>query len=81
LKNEYGVELRMQQLPYRYARWIGNEGLDPRKLNLPSTTMIVEDKVVRHVILFENEWSIRMAEERNKELRLFEVATAEFGVK
>jgi peptide chain release factor 3 len=81
LKNEYGVELRMQQLPYLYARWIGNEGLDPRKLNLPSTTMIVEDKVVRHVILFENEWSIRMAEERNKELRLFEVATAEFGVK
>lgn len=74
LKNEYGVELRMQQLPYRHVRWIENEGLDPRKLNLPSTTMIVEDKLNRYAIIFENDWSIRMTEERNKGLSLLEIA-------
>ncbi len=81
LKNEYGVQLRMQNLPYRHARWIENEGLDPRKLNLPSTTVIVEDKLGRSSILFENEWSIRMAEERNKDLRLIDIATQDFKVK
>ena len=69
LKNEYGVDIRIQHLPYRHARWIGNLGLDPRKLNLPSTALNVEDKVGRFAVLFENDWSIRMAEERNKGLR------------
>ncbi|WP_024833663.1 peptide chain release factor 3 [Ruminiclostridium josui] len=81
LKNEYGVSLRVQNLPFRHARWIENEGLDPRKLNLPSTSIIVEDKEGRNSILFENEWSIRMAEERNKDLKLIDIATQDFKVK
>jgi len=81
LKNEYGVQLRIQNLPYRHARWIENEGLDPRKLNLPSTAVIVEDHVGRNSILFENEWSIRMAEERNKDLKLIDIATQDFKLK
>lgn len=81
LKNEYGVQLRLQNLPYRHARWIENEGLDPRKLNLPSTAVIVEDKLGRNAILFENEWSIRMAEERNKDLKLIDIATQDFKIK
>ncbi len=80
LKNEYGVTLRVQNLPFRHARWIENEGLDPRKLNLPSTSIIVEDKEGRNSILFENEWSIRMAEERNKDLKLIDIATQDFKV-
>ncbi|EPR09191.1 peptide chain release factor 3 [Ruminiclostridium papyrosolvens] len=80
LKNEYGVSLRVQNLPFRHARWIENEGLDPRKLNLPSTSIIVEDKEGRNSILFENEWSIRMAEERNKDLKLIDIATQDFKV-
>lgn len=80
LKNEYGVSLRIQNLPFRHARWIENEGLDPRKLNLPSTSIIVQDKEERNSILFENEWSIRMAEERNKDLKLIDIATQDFKV-
>ncbi len=80
LKNEYSVTLRVQNLPFRHARWIENEGLDPRKLNLPSTSIIVEDKEGRNSILFENEWSIRMAEERNKDLKLIDIATQDFKV-
>lgn len=75
LKNEYSVDLRLQHLPYKFARWIGNEGLDPKKLNLTSSTLLVEDKGGRHVLLFENEWSVRWAEERNSGLKLDDIAS------
>jgi peptide chain release factor 3 len=74
LKHEYGVDLRIQHLPYRFARWIDGEVQDPRKLNLTSSTMITQDKMDRYAILFENEWSIRWAEERNKGLVLADIA-------
>jgi len=77
LKHEYGVDLRLQQLPFRYARWLLSEVEDPRKLNLTSSTMIVEDDEGRTVLLFENDWSIRWAEERNKGLSLTEIASAD----
>ncbi|MEN6314495.1 MAG: peptide chain release factor 3 [Clostridiaceae bacterium] len=77
LKHEYGVDLRLQQLSFRYARWLLSEVEDPRKFNLTSSTMIVEDDESRIVLLFENDWSIRWAEERNKGLSLTEIASAD----
>jgi peptide chain release factor 3 len=74
LLNEYGVKIRMQQLPLRFARWIKNEGLDPKTLNLTSGTMRAEDKYGRFVLIFENEWSIRWAEERNEGLSLYDIS-------
>ena len=70
LKNEYGVDIKMQQLSHKQARWIENIDLDPRKLNITGSTLIVLDKNSRYVILCENEWSIKLIEERNKELKL-----------
>jgi len=75
LKGEYGVDIKIQHLPFKFARWLEGEGVDPRKLNLTSSSMIVEDKENRYVILFENDWSIRWAEERNKDIRLVDIAT------
>jgi len=75
LKHEYGVDLRIQHLSYRFARWIeGN--VDPKTLNLTSSTMIVRDKHERYVLLFENEWSINWALEKNKNLNLTDIANA-----
>jgi len=74
LKNEYGVDIKMQHLPYKHARWIENSDIDPRKLTLTSSTMIVQDENERYVLLFENEWSIRWAEEKNKDLVLYDIA-------
>ena len=74
LKHEYNVDIRIQQLSYKHARWIENEGLDPKSLNLTSTTMITQDKEGRHVLLFENDWSIRWAEDKNSNLKLSEIA-------
>jgi peptide chain release factor 3 len=77
LKHEYSVDLRIQHLSYKFARWPVSEVEDPRKLNLTSTTMIAEDNEGRLVLLFENDWSIRWAQERNKDLSLADIATVE----
>lgn len=72
LKNEYTCPIRMQQLPYRLARWIANPEIDPRKLTLTSSTMIVEDTDGNYVLLFENEWGIDWSKDKNKGLELNE---------
>jgi peptide chain release factor 3 len=74
LKHEYGVDIRMQHLPYKHARWMDGNAIDPRKLNLTSSSMITQDKEERYVLLFENDWSIRWAEEKNKGLKLINIA-------
>ena len=74
LKNEYGVEIRMEGLPYQYIRWIENEDIDPKKLNLSSDTKRIQDLRGNYLLLFTSEWNIRWAEEHNEGLRL-----AEFG--
>lgn len=74
LKNEYGVDIRMEGLPYQYIRWIENPDLDPKTLNLTSDTRRIQDLKGNHLLIFANEWSIRWAEEHNKGLIL-----AEFG--
>ena len=76
LKNEYGADLRINQLPFRFARWpVSETDMDKLKqLNLTSSTLLVEDNDARPVLLFENDWSIRWAEERNKGLELADIA-------
>lgn len=72
LKHEYGVELSMQQLPYRYLRWIEVDSYDVTKLALPMDTVLVENKHQQPVLLFQNEWSIKHILDRNKGIVLKE---------
>ena len=72
LKNEYNVDIRMEGLPYQYIRWIENRDLDPKTLNLTSDTRRIQDLKGNRLLIFANEWSIRWAEEHNKELVLSE---------
>lgn len=74
LKNEYGVDIHMENLPFQYIRWIENEELDPKSLDLSSDTKIVQDFKNKYLLLFTDEWNIRWAQDRNKTLEL-----AEFG--
>ncbi|GAE88182.1 peptide chain release factor 3 [Acetivibrio straminisolvens JCM 21531] len=78
LKQEYGVDLRIQRLPHKHARWIVSNDIEPRNLTLTSTTMVVHDEDERYVLLFENEWSIRWAEEKNPSLKLHDIAKRDF---
>lgn len=72
LKNEYNVDIRLEGLPYQDIRWIENEGLDPKTLNLTSDTKRIQDLKGNFLLIFANEWSIRWAEEHNKGLVLSE---------
>ena len=70
LKNEYNVEIIREDLPFQYIRWIKNEGIDPKTLNISSNTKIVQDFKDNFLLLFCDSWSINWALERNEGLEL-----------
>ncbi len=74
LKAEYSVEIRQSGLNYRHARWVnpdsGANFSEPKNINITSTSLLVLDKDNNPVILFESEWAINWATDRNKDLRL-----------
>ena len=72
LKNEYGVDLRMQGLPYSHIRWIADDDLDPKTLQLSSDTKRIEDLKGHHLLLFTSPWNIDWALDHNKGLELVE---------
>lgn len=72
MENEYNVDIRMSSLPYQFIRWIDNEEIELKKLNLTSDTRKVQDTRGRYLLLFANEWSIRWALEHNEGLLLSE---------
>ena len=74
LKTEYGVNMLMDRLPFRFVRWVTSSPKPVEELKLTSTSGRGFDSEDREVLLFENEWSIRLAEENNKGLELAETA-------
>lgn len=56
LKSEYGVEIRVEQLPYTIARWTAGETLKSDKLGFTGDAMIVNDRYERQVALFSSQW-------------------------
>ena len=72
LATEYGVEVRRENLPYQYIRWVVNKDLDFKKLQLSSDTKRVQDLKGNDLLLFANSWSVQWALDHNKELELAE---------
>jgi peptide chain release factor 3 len=76
LKSEYNVTMLKDSLSFRFVRWIKGEPPVPiDKLKLTSTSGRAVDGDERPVLLFENEWSIRLALENNPGLELTETAS------
>ena len=75
MRTEYGVEIRREPLDYRFVRWIEECPCEPPDLKLSSSTTVAADRFDRPVLLFQNEWSIRWAEENNKGLKLAETVS------
>ena len=81
LKNEYGVDLYEEGLPYQYLRWIEHDGEEPLRadeLTLPNDAMLVEDYKGNQLLLFASLWSINWTADRNKQLTLLEFGGAKF---
>ena len=79
LKSEYGVDLVMDRLGYRFVRWIRESPVPADQLQLTSTSARGFDVNDNPVLFFENDWSIRLAGEKNKGLELSEIAPRPMG--
>lgn len=73
LKNEYNVEIRTTSLSYQHIRWIENEAINIKALNLTSDTKCVEDFKGREILLFTSPWNVKWATDKNPELLLSEI--------
>lgn len=74
LKNEYGVDVIIESLPYRYIRWIKSDSFDRKNFSMTMDTMLVQDEDDMPVLIFQNDWSIRQIEDRNKNIKLEEIS-------
>ncbi len=72
LKNEYNVEVAMDILPYEYIRWVDYSPVPVDKIQGTSDMKRVQDLKGNPLLLWANEWSIRMTLERNEGLKLSE---------
>jgi peptide chain release factor 3 len=77
LREEYGVEVRLDRLAYQAARWAVStkeQPVDLDHLRRVCSGLVVLDVRDRPVVLFEHDWSIRLAQERLPDVELAETA-------
>ena len=75
MKAEYGVDLRMQQLPYEQLRFITKAPVaDLKDLHLSTDAELLEDYRGRSLLVFASQWSINFILKRNPGLELAETA-------
>ena len=72
LENEYGCEIRLESLPYGFIRWVGDPTTDVTKLKRMNNVKAVKDMKGNPLLLFVNDWMIRMVLEDNEGLELLE---------
>ena len=77
MKSEYGVELRMESLPYEEIRLIDSYPGDLQELNLGSDAELLEDYRGRNLLVFSSFWAIDFTCRRNPGLKLSEIVVAE----
>ena len=77
MKNEYGVELRMEMLPYEEIRLIDEYPGDLTDLNLGSDAELLEDYRGRSLLVFSSFWAIDFTCRRNPGLKVSEIVVAE----
>ena len=72
LENEYNVDIRLENLPYEYIRWIEEMEGSLDDLRGTSDMKKVQNLKGQPLLLFVNEWSVGMTLERNDGLVLSE---------
>ena len=76
MKNEYGVDLRMEGLPYEVLRFIKSYPGNLSDLNLSSDAELLEDYKGHSLLVFSSEWAIDFTVRRNPGLVLSETLDA-----
>jgi peptide chain release factor 3 len=75
MRIEYGVEIQLQRLPYSLARWIVAGGTDKIEAkNFRINSLLVKDRFDQFVGLFDNEYALRMMQEKLADSSFHETA-------
>ena len=77
MKSEYGVDLRMEGLPYEEIRLIDSYPGDLTDLNLGTDAELLEDYRGRNLLVFSSFWAIDFTCRRNPGLQLSEIVVSE----
>ena len=73
LKDEYGVESRLEMMSWKTLRWIeAPVDADGLKKTLPRDTVLAVDDLDRPVLLFPSEWSLHYTMEKNPSVKFFD---------
>ncbi|AVP36675.1 peptide chain release factor 3 [Staphylococcus felis] len=70
MKNEYNVDVIMEPIGKKIARWIENEEDIQEKMNT-SRSILVHDRYDNKVFLFENDFATRWFEEKFPDIHLY----------
>lgn len=70
MKNEYNVDVHMEPIGSKIARWIENEEDVKESMSGPRS-MLVHDRFNNYVFLFENEFAMRWFNDKNPDIRLY----------
>lgn len=69
MKAEYNVDVVMEGLGSKIARWIENEEVDEKLSS--SRSLLVHDRFERYVFLFENDFALRWFQDKNPHIKLY----------
>ncbi|WP_456271762.1 peptide chain release factor 3 [Bacillus sp. AK031] len=70
MKNEYNVDVIMENIGGKIARWIENES-DVKESMSSSRSLLVKDRHDRLVFLFENDFAMRWFQDKNPDINLY----------
>lgn len=70
MKNEYNVEVQMERLGSKVARWVENES-DIKESMAGQRAMLVKDRYNHLVFLFENDFAMRWFHDKHPDIRLY----------
>lgn len=68
--NEYGVETKLEPLPYSVARWVKDGWEVLEKVGKLFNTITVKDLWNNPVLLFKNEWNVQQVQNDHPDLKL-----------
>lgn len=74
LQNEYGVETRLEMLPYSVARWVKGGWSALESVGRIFNAITVKDSWGRPVLLFKNEWNLHQMHGDHPDLELSAIA-------
>ncbi|HHY81940.1 MAG TPA: peptide chain release factor 3 [Clostridiales bacterium] len=73
LKNEYGVDIQVQMLPYTAVRWVMDGTLSRDALSYTGRAVLMEDYYSRQVVLFSDQWTVQRIADKHDNVRFVDI--------